>query len=167
MNDIHNAAADEAAIRDLIARQLDSWNVGDPISYARTYASDADCVNFLGAHYRGRDTIAASGEVPRPGSLLKKLTRGARLEVHVDQIRFLTRDGALIHASGGLARRGRPLGRRNRRTNTSVAVRTTDGWLVAASQNTTWKPFAGKLLKILDGQSHRASASGGSKDKPR
>ncbi len=58
-----------------IAHQITSWNAGDPDAYAHTYTPDGDCVNFLGTHHRGRDAIAASGEVPRPGSLLKKLTR--------------------------------------------------------------------------------------------
>ena len=80
MNKLHDVAADEAAIRDLLDHQIASWNAGDSDAYARTYASDGDCVNFLGTHYRGRNAIAISAEVPRSGSLLKKLTRGARLE---------------------------------------------------------------------------------------
>lgn len=150
MNEMHESAADEAAIRDLIALQIRSWDAGDPTAYAQTYATDGDCVNFLGTHYRGREAIAASVEVPRSGSLLKKLLRGTHLELRISQIRFVTRDVAVIHASGGLTKKGRPPSRRNRRTNTSVAVRTPDGWLLAASQNTTQRPFIEKALGRLN-----------------
>jgi uncharacterized protein (TIGR02246 family) len=149
MNEMHETATDETAIRDLIALQIRSWDAGDPNAYAQTYAADGDCVNFLGTHYRGRDAIAASVEVPRAGSLLKKLMRGAHLELRISQIRFLTRDVAVIHAIGGLTTKGRRPSRRNRRTNTSVAVRTPDGWLLAASQNTTQRPFTEKVLGRL------------------
>ena len=151
MNELPDAAADEAAIRDLLANQITSWNAGNTDEYARTYAPDGDCVNFLGTHYRGRDAIAVSAEVPRPGSLFKKLTRGAQLEFQINQIRFVTNDVALIHATGGLTRPGRPPSRRNRRTNTSVAIRTADGWLLAASQNTSQRPIMEKILAQLTG----------------
>jgi uncharacterized protein (TIGR02246 family) len=155
----HDTAADEAAIRDLIARQINSWNVGDPVAYTHAYAPDGDCVTFLGGHHRGRDAIAASGEVPRAGSLFKKLLRGAQLDVEVTHLRFLTPDTpdvAVIHAHGGLAKPGRRPSRRNRRTNMSVAVRTTQGWLLAATSNTTQRPLAQKLLTAIAGR--RAAA---------
>lgn len=60
------AAAGEAAIRELIARQINSWNAGGGAAYARTYTPDGDCVSFLGGHHRGRAAIAASGEAPAP-----------------------------------------------------------------------------------------------------
>jgi len=122
-----NIAADEAAIGDLITEQISSWDAGDPNAYADAYTPDGDCVSFLGGHYRGRAAIAASAEVPRPGSRLKKLMRGAHLEFRISNIRFLTPDVALIHATGGLTRQGRSPSRRSRRINTSVAVLTADG----------------------------------------
>lgn len=150
MTNYQNAsAADESAIRDLLARQINSWDVGDPDAYARAYTPDGDCVSFLGAHYRGRDAIAASCEVPRASSLFKRLLRGARLDFQVTQLRFLTPDVALIHARGGLTKGGRRPSRRNTRTNLSVAVRTAEGWRLAASQNTTRRPVTEKLMHKL------------------
>lgn len=140
------AAADEAAIRDLIARQINSWNAGDPAAYAHTYTPDGDCVTYLGGHHRGRGAIAASGETPTAGAPFAKLLRGAQLDVEITDLRFLTPDVAVIHAHGGLAKPGRRPSRRTRRTNTSVAVRTEHGWLLAATHNTTRRPFAQKLL---------------------
>ncbi|AOS94722.1 MULTISPECIES: SgcJ/EcaC family oxidoreductase [Mycobacterium avium complex (MAC)] len=146
------AAADEAAIRDLIARQINSWNAGGGAAYAHTYTPDGDCVSFLGGHHQGRYAIAASGEAPSAGTLFAKLLRRTQLDVEITHLRFLTSDVAVIHANGGLAKPGRRPSRRTRRTNTSVAVRTGDGWLLAATHNTTQRPLAQKLLTAATGR---------------
>lgn len=144
----HDPEADEAAIRTLIARQITSWNNADPDGYANAYTVDGDCVTFLGAHHRGRDAIASCYEVPRATSLFRKLTRGARLHFEITQLRFVTPDVAVVHATGGVAHRSRP-SRRALRTNTSIAVRTDQGWLLAASQNTTRRTAMETLLNVL------------------
>ena len=144
----HDREADEAAIRALIARQIDSWNAADPEGYAKSYTLDGDCVSFLGAHYHGRDGIASCYEVPRATSLFRKLTRGARLHFDISRLRFLTSDIAVVHATGGLARGSRP-SRRALRTNMSIAIRTDEGWLLAASQNTTRRVAMETLLNKL------------------
>lgn len=135
---------DEAAIRALLDRQVRSWDAGDPVAYATAYTRDGDCVSFLGGHYRGRDAIAASCEVPRAGSVFKRLLRGGRLKLQITDLRFVTPDVAVVHAVCG-ATRGQRLRGRNVRVNTSVAVRTVDGWLLAASQNTTRRPVVERL----------------------
>lgn len=140
--------SDEAAIRALLDRQIKSWDAGDPVAYASAYAREGDCVSFLGSHYQGREAIAASCEVPRAGSLFKRLLRGTRLQLQITHLRFLTPDVAVVHATCGAARGARP-SRRNLRTNTSIAVRTADGWLLAASQNTTQRPLAERLTSKL------------------
>lgn len=140
--------ADEAAIRALLDQQVQSWDVGDPRGYASVYAREGECVSFLGSRYQGREAIAASCEVPRAGSLFKRLLRGVRLKLEISHIRFLTPDVAVVHATCGATRGARP-SRRNLRTNTSIAVRTADGWLLAASQNTTRQPLAERLISKL------------------
>lgn len=140
--------ADEKAIRDLLDRQIEAWNAGDPDAYAGAYVPGGDCVSFLGSHYQGREAIAESSEVPRAASLLKKLMRGARLDFQVTQLKFLTSDVALVHATGGISKGSAP-SRRNVRTNITIAVRTGDGWLIAVSHNTTQRPIAEKLLRKL------------------
>jgi uncharacterized protein (TIGR02246 family) len=137
--------ADETAIRALLNRQINSWDAGDPVAYASAYTRDGDCVSFLGGHYQGRDAIAASCEVPRAGSVFKRLLREARLRLEITDLRFVTPDVAVVHALCGATRAERPRGR-NVRINTSVAVRTVDGWLLAASHNTTRHPVTERLI---------------------
>lgn len=136
--------ADEEAIRELLRRQVMGWDAGDPAAYASVFTPDADYITFLGSHHKGRDAIAASY-----APLFNKLLRGSRLDTDIIQLRFLTPDVALIHARAAVIK-GAP--RRNRRTarmNTTIAVRTDAGWLIAASQNTTHRRLAAKLLEKL------------------
>lgn len=142
---------DERAIRELLARQVNGWDAGDPDAYASVFTPDADYVTFLGSHHKGREAIAAAY-----APLFKKLLQGSRLDTEITQLRFLTPDVALIVANGTVVRRGRRRRRRNIRVNTSIAVRTDDGWLLAVSQNTTHRRLAEKLMaKVVTRQSHR------------
>jgi uncharacterized protein (TIGR02246 family) len=145
--------ADEEAIRNLLDRQIKAWDAADPDAYAAVYTLDGDCVSFLGSHYNGREAIADSYEVPRASSLFRKVMRGARLDFQVTNLRFLTSDVALVQAAGGVTKGSGP-SRRSLRTNTSIAVRTGDGWLLAASHNTTHRPLAARLLNKLVSPQH-------------
>lgn len=134
--------ADEDAIRELLDRQVTGWAAADSEAYASVFTPDADYVTFLGSHYKGREAIAAS-YVP----LFKKLLKGSRLNTEITQLRFLTPDVALIHAKAAVVKAAarRPT-RRNTTVNTTIAVRTDGRWLLAASQNTTHRWLAGKLM---------------------
>jgi uncharacterized protein (TIGR02246 family) len=133
--------ADEHAIRTLIDRQVMGWDTADPDAYASVFTADADYVTFLGSQHKGRAAIATSY-----APLFKKLLRGTRLRTQITQVRYLTPDVALIQARAAVTQQGRKWNRRPERVNTSVAVRTDEGWLLAASQNTTHRRLAGKLL---------------------
>jgi uncharacterized protein (TIGR02246 family) len=139
-----NQRADEAAIRELINQQVKGWAAGDPEAYAAVFTPDADYVTFLGSHYEGREAIAAS-YVP----LFRKLLRGSRLQIDITRVRFLTPDVALIHANATVVKKARQRNRRNARVNTSVAVRIDGRWRLAASQNTTHRRLAEKLMTTL------------------
>jgi uncharacterized protein (TIGR02246 family) len=139
--------ADEDAVRDLVDRQIMAWAAGDPEAYASVFTPDWDYVTFLGSHYKGRDAIAASY-----APLFKKLLKGSRPDFEITQLRFLTPDMAIIHAKGAVAKRTRRRYRRNTRVNTTIAVRTDRRWLIAASQNTTHRRLAEKLMNKLAGR---------------
>jgi uncharacterized protein (TIGR02246 family) len=131
---------DEDAIRELVNRQVTGWDAGDREAYASAFTPDADYVTFLGSHHKGREAIVAS-YVP----LFKKLLRGSRLDIEVTQLRFLTPDVAPIHTDAAVVKGARRRNRRNR-VNSSIAVSTNGQWLLAASQNTTHRRFAEKIM---------------------
>jgi uncharacterized protein (TIGR02246 family) len=136
--------ADEDAIREVLGRQIAGWDAGDPAYYASVFTPDADYVTFLGSHYKGRDAIASSY-----APLFKKLLKGTHLETEITELRFLTPDIALIQANAVVRKGTQRWSRRAIRVNTSIAVRTDGGWLLAASQNTTHRRCAEKLMSIL------------------
>lgn len=141
--------ADEHAIRELLDRQVKGWNSADSKAYAGVFTPDADYVTFLGGHHKGREAIAASY-----APLFKGLLNGSRLDIEITQLRFLTPDVALIQAAAAVIRRRRKRG--TTRINTSVAVRTDDGWLLAASQNTTHRRLADTLMNKLASRRSRS-----------
>lgn len=49
--------ADDAAIRKLLADYENAWNSHDMKSLAKLFREDAECVNVVGMHWRGRDAI--------------------------------------------------------------------------------------------------------------
>ena len=77
---ISERRSDEAAIRELLDRQVAGWDAGDAEAYASVFTPDADYVTFLGSHYRGRDAIAAS-YIP----LFAKLLKGSQLKTDITQ----------------------------------------------------------------------------------
>ncbi len=133
--------SDEDSIRALVHQQVKGWAAGDPAAYASVFTADADYVTFLGSHYTGRDAIAAS-YVP----LFRKLLKKTQLRIDITQVRFLTPDVALIHANASVVKGARRRNRRSARVNTSVAVRTDGRWRLAASQNTTHRRLAERLM---------------------
>jgi len=142
---------DEHAIRELLDRQIKGWNAGDPEAYANVFTPDADYVTFLGGHYTGREAIATSY-----APLFRKLLKGSRLATDVIQLRFLTPDVALVRANAAVNKGARRPSSGSSRVNTSIAVRTADGWLLAASHNTTHRWFAEKLMdKLISREPHR------------
>jgi uncharacterized protein (TIGR02246 family) len=142
--------ADEVAIRALIDRQVKGWDTGDPAAYASVFTPDADYVTFLGSSYKGREAIALFY-----APLFKKLLRGSRLRTQITHLRYLTPDVALIQARASVTKQVRRWNRRADRVNTSIAVRTDDGWLLAASQNTTHRRLTEKLMgELISRQSH-------------
>lgn len=137
-------SADADAIHGLLDRQMQGWDAGDAEAYASVFTPDADYVTFLGSQYKGRQAIAASY-----APLFRKLLKGSRLKVEITQLRFLTPEVALIRANAAVSRAAPRWNRPSARVNTSIAVRTTAGWLLAASQNTTHRRLAQTLITKL------------------
>src|SRR5215218_9674397 len=96
-----NHAADEEAVRDLYRELMDGWNRGSGEAFAAVFAEAGDLVAFDGTHFEGREEIA-----PFQQELVDKRMKGTRLGGRVKDVRFLSRDGALMHAAGRTIMRG-------------------------------------------------------------
>ncbi|MEW2474148.1 SgcJ/EcaC family oxidoreductase [Micromonospora gifhornensis] len=122
--------ADEAAIRDLYQRMLDSW--GDAIAYAECFTPDADYIIANGMIERGWKEIVDGHEI-----IFTAWARNSRLIGQIESIRFLTNDVALLIAYGHIEYLDHRSSDGNKRTVYSlVAQRLADRWLFAAYQNT-------------------------------
>jgi len=95
--------ADEAAVRDLYQQLIAGWNRGSGAAFAAVFAEDGDLVAYDGTRFRGRQQIA-----PFHQELFDKWLQGSRLVGQVEDVRFLSRDVAVMHAVGGTVMRGKP-----------------------------------------------------------
>jgi uncharacterized protein (TIGR02246 family) len=51
---------DDAAIRKVIAGIEEAWNAHDMNAYGKLFREDADWINIVGMHWRGRDAVMAA-----------------------------------------------------------------------------------------------------------
>ena len=87
-----DSAADTAQIRALEQEQAAAWSAHDARRYAALFTDDADVVNVLGWHWKGRTELE------------QKLARAyaivfakSQLSVHDVAVRFITPDVAIAH----------------------------------------------------------------------
>jgi uncharacterized protein (TIGR02246 family) len=117
-------AADEAAIRAVIARYVTARDARDAAALVALFTADADQYTTSGDWRRGRDRMLpgmAESSRQNPGS------RG----IEVQAVRFLTADTAI--ADGGYLIAGSS----QRRWTTIVLVRQAGTWRIAAIRNMT------------------------------
>lgn len=84
-------AADEAAIRNIIAEQAAAWTAGDAARYGSRVAADASFTNLFGMVMYG-----APAFVDRHKQILATFYKGTTKHHAVRKIRFVTPDVALV-----------------------------------------------------------------------
>jgi uncharacterized protein (TIGR02246 family) len=128
---------DEAAIRDVQARQAEAWNGHDAKAYASLFADTGDVVNVVGWWWKGRAEIEA-----KLTAAFAFVFRDSALTVTDVSVRFLTPDIAVAHVSWTMSGAKTPPGLPEPRQGiqTQVLQRMADGWRIAVFQNTTAVP---------------------------
>lgn len=86
--------AGEDPIRRLLADQVAGWNAADAEAWGEHLAEDADFINILGMHFRGRQAA-----VQRHAELFDTAFKGSRLGMDVDRIRHLGRSAAVAETT--------------------------------------------------------------------
>ena len=81
----------EASIRSIVAAQVVAWDAGDGDAYARHLAADVSFTNLFGMVMYG-----ASAFAQRHAEVLATFYRGSTKHRHVQRIRFLTPDVAIV-----------------------------------------------------------------------
>jgi uncharacterized protein (TIGR02246 family) len=130
-------AADEAAVRAILDRQTDAWNVHDMDAFVADAVPDVDWVNVVGMHWKGRETVLRAHAVLHKGmfansrllppeiTMMREIAPNVIVETHVNRIEGVAAlaSGAAYPDSGNLI--------------TMVFVKTQAGWRIAHAHNTT------------------------------
>jgi uncharacterized protein (TIGR02246 family) len=133
-------AADEAAVRALVAQLEAGWNAGDGDAFAAPFAADADYVVVDGAYISGRAVIAAGHR-----HILSTVYRGSANRGTVEALRFLRPDVAVARVRWHL-RFDAGAGPQEAESRCQVvATRGPGGWELAVFQNTPVVARAGDL----------------------
>jgi len=136
---------DEAKILALFEDLLEDWGRGDGEAYGSHFTEDADYVAFDGTRTRGRREISASHQ-----RLFDKFLKGTRLTGNILNIKFLSPDVALIHATGGTVMPGKTKPSPERDSiQTLVAVCEGTEWRFAAFHNSRVRPIGSNAVTFL------------------
>jgi uncharacterized protein (TIGR02246 family) len=135
-------AADEAALRKLVAEQTDAWNRSDAAAWCKDFAPDATFTNILGVVLDGRPEIEK-----RHTFIFDNLFKGSRTQVTVTRVLFVDDAVAVVdtdHVVTGYTRLPpgiQPTEPGMLKTRMRFVMKKTGKtWQIVAGQNTDVKP---------------------------
>ena len=141
----------QTQIESIVAALAETWNHHDMAAYAALFSEDADFVNVVGMHWRGRKEIEACHV-----RLHETIFRDSQVRCVDWRVRMIREDVALVHIACQMIGAE---GLENwkvadvRRTQMSVllvpAERSRHGWEIAALHNTEVVPLS---MSQLDGK---------------
>jgi uncharacterized protein (TIGR02246 family) len=148
-------ATDTAEVTRLLETIASGWNAASGAAYASAFADDADFINIIGMHARGRDLIARGHD-----EILSTVFRGTRLTAVVDSVRFLRPDVAVVETTLSLRQGdglpftfGDPSRPPMPHTKAGyVATKEGDTWSIAVFRNMVpfARPAAGPVERALE-----------------
>ena len=137
------SAADEQAVRQVLADREAAWNTRDASAWIKDFAADSRFVNILGMRFPDR----ASNE-QRHAALFATIFRNSSLSVELRELRFAGPDTAIVEARlqltgyEALPPRIRESAPGTLETRLVDVLQRIDGrWLVIFSQNTAIAPL--------------------------
>lgn len=129
-------AADESALRALLAQMVEAWNRGDSAGLAAAFTADGELVAGDGTLTSGRQEIERYF-----AGLLARLPKGTRFTAPITGVRLVARDAALVSSGGGFLLPGETeVGPERRGLQFLVAVRDGGAWRAALFQRTRIPP---------------------------
>ena len=130
----------KSQIANLIDVLSESWNRHDMATYAAQFTEDADFVNVIGMHWRGRPEIEA-----RHADVHRTIFRNSTLRTFDNSLRLLGPGIVLAHIKWEMTGHESPQGSRFPEVRhgviTGVLVEHGGHWLIAAFHNTDIIPL--------------------------
>ena len=140
---------DQQTVTGLLETFAQGWNAASGATLASVFAADADFINVMGLHARGREMIAEGHD-----QLFATVFRGTRLTPQIDAIRFLRPDVATVEATLRLQTAdGQPFMGPGSKAG-FVATKDGDAWSIAVFRNMIpfVRPAAGSVERSLGAQ---------------
>ncbi|MFI1682701.1 SgcJ/EcaC family oxidoreductase [Streptomyces sp. NPDC020607] len=110
----------------------DAWEHGDAEAYGRQFTENGTYTTYIGSHYEGRADITASHR-----ALFKGFLKDSKLASRYLDMRFLTKDVAVLTSRGADYTGDEPGADELSKVTTFTLVRDTDtAWRIAAFHNT-------------------------------
>ncbi len=128
---------DDAAIREVQARQADAWNRHDATAYANLFTEDGEVVNVVGWWWKGRSQIES-----RLTNAFAFVFHDSRMTIADVQTRHLSPGLAIAHVLWTMSGAKTPPGIPEPREGIQIEVlKKVDGkWLIYSFQNTNSVP---------------------------
>ena len=135
------APADEAAIRDIIQNETDTWNRGDAVGYSKDFAANGTFTNIRGQFFTGYNGFLKQHQVIFDG-----IFRNTTLDQRVVSLKFVRPDVAVVEtltAVSGMAQPPTGVALHDGRIRTrllQIVVREKGVWKIVTYHNTDVKP---------------------------
>jgi len=122
----------ERSAVEAIVRQLEAaWNAMDPVAFSAPFAEDADFVNIVGEHHRGRIAIVEGHR-----AIFRDFYADSTTKLKLLAARLLRPGVALAHVHSTLDAPKGPLAGRSTAVFSMVLIEQNGRWEIAAFHNT-------------------------------
>jgi len=123
--------ADERAIQAILQQFETAWNAYDSVSFAASFAEDANFIHIFGGQLDGRTAIEAAHRV-----IFDTIYRGSHASFMLRSIRFVRPDVAVVFARAHVKFKENNETREIETRPTLVVVKEQAKWQIVAFQNT-------------------------------
>jgi len=123
--------ADERAIQAILQELETAWNRYDSVSFAASFAEDANFIHIFGGQLDGRTTIEAGHRF-----IFDTIYRGSHASFTLRSIRFVRPDVAVVFARAQVKFTENNEAREIETRPTLVVVKEQAKWQIVAFQNT-------------------------------
>jgi len=126
---------DEGAIQDILKQLETAWNASDSVSFAASFAEDANFIQIFGGQLDGRKPIEAAHR-----HIFDTIYKGSHASFLLRSIRFVRPDVAIVFSRAQV----------NFQEGKEAREIETRPTLIVAKQEATWQIVAFQNTKISD-----------------